>query len=164
MVPLVPHCLTPPLLTLLSPPPPPPTLPPRPPPPPPPQQTPLMRACANGWAAVAEILLQKGANINHTDIFGRTALHRAAGTGRPTVIALLLNSSPKADIVARTNDGWTALHFAARIGAVAVASKLIKGGADVHAKCNYGFTAEDVVEQYKNGRWKETKEVLQLAS
>eukprot|EP01094_Clydonella_sp_ATCC50884_P020512 TRINITY_DN4275_c0_g2_i3.p2 TRINITY_DN4275_c0_g2~~TRINITY_DN4275_c0_g2_i3.p2 ORF type:complete len:153 (-),score=35.91 TRINITY_DN4275_c0_g2_i3:283-741(-) len=127
-------------------------------------QTPLMRACANGWAAVAEILLQKGANINHTDIFGRTALHRAAGTGRPTVIALLLNSSPKADIVARTNDGWTALHFAARIGAVAVASKLIKGGADVHAKCNYGFTAEDVVEQYKNGRWKETKEVLQLAS
>jgi len=45
------------------------------------------------------------------------------------------------DVNAKSNVGWTALHFAAKFDKVDVIAALIKAGADVNAKDNNGWTA-----------------------
>jgi ankyrin repeat protein len=67
---------------------------------------------------VMEILLQNGADVNHTDHKGRTALHRAVEKDAVAVVRMLLESG--ADITLRDNDGQTALQRAGIYGHKAV--------------------------------------------
>ena len=67
------------------------------------------------------------------------ALWDAAWDGRTAVVELLLAAG--ADVDAKDEDGWTALHYAATRGHTAVVELLLAAGADVNAQSNAGGTA-----------------------
>ena len=52
--------------------------------------SPLMFACGVADMPIIEHLLDNGADVNHTNVYGQTALHFAAETGDPMCINLLL--------------------------------------------------------------------------
>jgi len=62
-----------------------------------------MYAAAAGHAAALEALIAAGANANHANEYGNTALHWAAGSGRLDAARALLEAGAKADV--RNNDG-----------------------------------------------------------
>jgi ankyrin repeat protein len=62
---------------------------------------PLERAAQAGHLGVVKLLVLKGANINATGQWGRTALHWAAEKGRDEVAAFLLRMGARADILTR---------------------------------------------------------------
>ncbi|KAG0341055.1 hypothetical protein BG004_006173 [Podila humilis] len=72
--------------------------------------SPLTTAARFGAAAMVEILLHLGADLNHKDEDGSTALHHAAAYGHLQTIALLIEKGGSATI--KNNGGWSALDFA----------------------------------------------------
>jgi ankyrin repeat protein len=52
--------------------------------------TPLMYACANGHEAIAHYLITLGADVNHQDKEGSSALHYAASNGKVNCMQLLI--------------------------------------------------------------------------
>jgi ankyrin repeat protein len=70
--------------------------------------TPLQRCCIYGTIGCARILLKGGAHIDGRDALGQTALHYAAGLGRPAMGIFLLRG--RADVNARDSRGSTPLH------------------------------------------------------
>jgi len=99
----------------------------------------LMEACEKGRTGVVESLLDRGADVNITDVEGRTPLMLAAFRGRTPVMRLLLDRS--ADPNAADNKGYTALMMAAFKGHPAATELLIDRGADVNAGSHKGGTA-----------------------
>ena len=95
--------------------------------------TALMFAAQGGHVAVAQLLLQHGADD------GETALVSAALGGHEAVAQLLLQHG--ADVAAASNGGVTALMYAAQGGHEAVAQLLLQHGADAAAASNGGVTA-----------------------
>ena len=71
------------------------------------QHSALMCAAVGGHEAVAQLLLQHGADVAAARNDGRTALMCAAEGGHEAVAQLLLQH--RADVAAADNDGWTAL-------------------------------------------------------
>lgn len=63
---------------------------------------------------VARLLLDKGADVNAVNVWGRTPLMLAAFWGTPSLIKLLLNSGADPDL--RDQDGLTALETAQKKG------------------------------------------------
>jgi len=78
----------------------------------------LLDQAWEGDAAVVELLLAAGADVDAKDEAGWTALHDAATRGYDDVVELLLVAG--ADVEAKSNTGWTALHYAAQEGHAAV--------------------------------------------
>ncbi|KAG0033372.1 hypothetical protein BGZ81_008582 [Podila clonocystis] len=72
--------------------------------------SPLTTAARFGAAGMVEILLHLGADLNHKDDDGSTALHHAAAYGHLQTIALLIEKGGSSTI--KNNGGWTALDFA----------------------------------------------------
>ncbi|KAF9162605.1 hypothetical protein BGX20_001673, partial [Mortierella sp. AD010] len=72
--------------------------------------TPLIAAARYGAVNLVEILLQLGADLNHRDEEGSTALHHAAAYGHLQTISLLIEKGSSATI--KNNGGWTAQDFA----------------------------------------------------
>ncbi|KAG0040495.1 hypothetical protein BGZ82_002211 [Podila clonocystis] len=72
--------------------------------------SPLTTAARFGAASMVEILLHLGADLNHKDDDGSTALHHAAAYGHLQTIALLIEKGGSSTI--KNNGGWTALDFA----------------------------------------------------
>ncbi|KAF9381866.1 hypothetical protein CPB97_007520 [Podila verticillata] len=72
--------------------------------------SPLTTAARFGAAGMVEILLHLGADLNHKDDDGSTALHHAAAYGHLQTITLLIEKGGSSTI--KNNGGWTALDFA----------------------------------------------------
>ena len=78
-------------------------------------------------AGGAELLIEKGADVNAKAGFGSTPLHDAAFSDLKEVTELLIANG--ADVNAKAEEGWTPLHDAARGGHKEIADLLRKHGA-----------------------------------
>jgi ankyrin repeat protein len=99
-----------------------------------------MTATIHGRGAVAELLLDRGADVNAADDDeGVTALMLAARYGEVALVVRFLERGAIVD--ARARDGWTALTYAARRGHPDVARRLLRAGADPTLTDRSGWTA-----------------------
>jgi ankyrin repeat protein len=102
-------------------------------------RTPLSWAAEKGqWEVVGILLRRHDVLTDSTDRNGRTPLSWAAETGQEQTMKLLLDN--KADVAATIQGGWTALHYAAKNGHVAVVQMLLDR-VDVDATSSDGTTA-----------------------
>jgi ankyrin repeat protein len=93
-------------------------------------QTPLHWASREGHLEVAQLLLDKGADVKATNSnCGGTPLHLASREGHLEVAQLLLDEG--ADVKAADSDGRPPLHWASRNRHLEVAKLLLDKGADV---------------------------------
>lgn len=83
------------------------------------------------FAEVTRLLLEKGADLNTRDKWGRTPLMIAARAGNREMVDLLMGW--EADLHARDQRGYTALMYAAWKGHVHIVRALIERGADVRS-------------------------------
>lgn len=114
------------------------------------RESPLIGAASLGVEAVATLLLEAGADVEATSVFGARPLHWAASIGLPQTVAALIERG--AEIEARcTEYGATPLFWAAhavgphgprgRRDPAGAARVLIAAGADAHAKNKQGMSA-----------------------
>src|SRR5438128_153425 len=93
---------------------------------------------ASGGTMIRRLLSMK-ADVNATNDYGETPLHRAAFHGFTDVVRLLLKNA--ADVKRRARRGETALLYAARPeGYPETVLALIEGGADANGADNIGMT------------------------
>lgn len=95
----------------------------------------LMFACEQGYLALADFLLARGADINQVNdhVFkGRTALMSAAWAGQVEAVKLLLAHDAGVNVADSGKE--TALFKAANRGYAEVVWLLLDNGADVHAR------------------------------
>jgi ankyrin repeat protein len=105
-----------------------------------PQLTALGAAALWGQREIVDLLLEKGADVNRTDMEGgRTPLHQALIGGEGEIAERLLQAGAGAD--PRTLAGFSPLMYASIFNLSGLASKLIEQGADVNARTNDGETA-----------------------
>ena len=141
--------------------------------------TPLFYAAHKGKKDVAEFLIAKGADVNAKTNMYRTPLHVAAKDtivvvdglgntarddiatidGKKDIIKLLIAKG--ADVNAKTNTGWTPLHYAAEWGKKDVAELLIANGADPGIADNKGETPRMRAEF--NSRYPDIAQLLKNA-
>ena len=104
------------------------------------EQTPLHLAAFNGHKEIAELLTDKGADVN-AKVDGWTPLHSAT---TKEVAELLIDNG--ADVNAKDSVRWTPLHRAAVDGHKEIVELLIAEGADVNAQHDDGGTPLDWAE------------------
>jgi ankyrin repeat protein len=92
----------------------------------------LCRVSADGHEVVAQLLLDRGAQVNAKNDSNLTALYRAVSWGHIGIVKLLLDY--KANVNANNGFGATALHQAASCGEIRVVQLLLDYKANVHAK------------------------------
>ncbi len=95
--------------------------------------SPLMVAAAKGHSPFVRLLLENGADVNAIDVYGWTPLARASFEKRNEVVGIIV-SVPGADIDARDDQGATALHHAASVGAIRIIELLLSAGANRNIK------------------------------
>ena len=129
------------------------------------QQNNLLENCKYGRLEEVRKALQAGADPNTTGgRFSSTCLMEAAGNNHDEVVALLL-SSPGIQVNAkdldwRTNEDWTALHFACGYGCLASLSKLLAApGLQLNLRHKDGYTP--IMTAIFRGK---TEAVLQMAA
>ena len=94
-------------------------------------ETPLMTCARSGDVAAVRLLLGRGAEVNATEpTQHQTALMWAAAERHVDVVQTLIEA--RADLRAQTTLGFTALHFAARLGDLASTRLLLEAGVDVN--------------------------------
>jgi ankyrin repeat protein len=97
-------------------------------------------ACMENDLEMVEILLARGAPVDHLDNMGRTALHLAAQNGNPEMVRLLIDR--KADVNVRSHvRPETPRTLAAQGGQAEVVELLLAAGADPDAVDHFGRTA-----------------------
>jgi ankyrin repeat protein len=95
------------------------------------RDSPLTGAALVGSLETMRFLLDSGADLDHQDEGGWTALIAGSHAGEDAVVELLLERG--ANLRSRSSIEQTALHLAASQGHETVASQLIKAGAEVDA-------------------------------
>lgn len=93
-----------------------------------------------GWIII-QLLIEKGADVNAINKYGKTCLHTAVESydPKPKVVELLIEND--ADVDAINNNGETCLHIAATTSNIKVVRFLVKEkNADVNARDKYGNT------------------------
>jgi ankyrin repeat protein len=100
-------------------------------------ETPLMISARSGSADAVRILIEYGAAVNAKEPNqNQTALMWAAAEKHPDVIQALIESH--ADLRAGTKQGFTALHFAARVGDLESVKLLLAAGVDINLQTQAG--------------------------
>lgn len=94
-------------------------------------ETPLMICAKSGSADAVRILVEYGATVNAKEpAQGQTALMWAAAERHPDVVQAFIDSH--ADLTANSKQGFTAIHFAARVGDLESVKELLAAGVDVN--------------------------------
>jgi hypothetical protein len=93
-------------------------------------------------------LVAEGANVNHQNFNGETALHIAASLGNLQIVQYLIGRG--ANLHARTGTQWMPIHHAIRFNHVRVANYLISRKASLTQKTIDGFTPLDFAKKSKN--------------
>ncbi|XP_070983892.1 protein phosphatase 1 regulatory subunit 12A-like [Oncorhynchus clarkii lewisi] len=105
----------------------------------------FMAACSAGDREEVAALLRQGADINHANIDGLTALHQACIDENAEMVQFLVESG--SDVNRGDNEGWTPLHAAASCGFIQITKYLIEHGARVGAVNSEGELPLDVVTE-----------------
>lgn len=71
--------------------------------------TPLHLAAANGYADLVQMLVERGASVDHTNKSGNTPLHWAAANAQEKCVQILLSSCAGVDVLQKNNFGRSAL-------------------------------------------------------
>ncbi|XP_046853243.1 integrin-linked protein kinase-like [Xenia sp. Carnegie-2017] len=95
--------------------------------------TPLHWASREGWVALFDILVARGARINNLNNGGDTPLHCAVSKGQKPIVLKLLNLNAHVNIA--NEHGNTPLHYACFWSYEEICRELIKKGANV-SQCN----------------------------
>jgi ankyrin repeat protein len=125
------------------------------------RESPLIAAVSLGVEAVARVLVEAGADLEATSIFGARALHWAAWTGASTVVELLVAHG--ATLEAKDSEfGATPLFWAVhgdgpngppeKRDQVGAARLLIASGATVNPSNQDGLSAVELAETAESGR------------
>ncbi|HLI82942.1 MAG TPA: ankyrin repeat domain-containing protein [Bryobacteraceae bacterium] len=94
-------------------------------------ETPLMTCARSGSADAVRMLVEYGAKVDAKEpVEGQTALMWAAAECHPAVVQALIEAH--ADLKALTRQGFTALHFAARVGDLESVKALLAAGMDIN--------------------------------
>jgi len=107
-------------------------------------ETPLMLAALNNQLDVAQVLIDRGAEINFK---GWTPLHYAATHGHVAMIHLLLDNSAYID--AEAPNGNTPLIMATQFGSPQSVKVLLEEGADPTLRNNANISALDISEHFE---------------
>jgi ankyrin repeat protein len=83
-------------------------------------------------SAVVKLLIGAGVNVNHRDMWGRSALIHAAECGNDAAIRQMIKAGARLDDC-DNNKGWSPLHYAVFNGHFFAAYSLLKAGTDVDA-------------------------------
>ncbi|XP_013408033.1 E3 ubiquitin-protein ligase HACE1 isoform X2 [Lingula anatina] len=106
----------------------------------------LLHIAANcGSYECLALLLKKGAEVNHQDVSGCTALHLSARNGRKKCLTKLLEC--KADVNMRNNEGLTMIHWLAVNGRTEILNDVLLYVKDVDVEDSQGQTALHVSSQ-----------------
>ena len=89
-----------------------------------------------------DLIIKRGANINHRSLGGGTPLQKACGAGYIDAVKTLIKNG--ADVNLIDDENVTCLHVAAYAGHKEIVELLIAKGADVNAKEENGDTPLDV--------------------
>jgi uncharacterized protein len=108
---------------------------------------PLGLACFFGHTALAEFLLERGAEVSapSSNLLNVQPIHSAAAGQHLEIVRLLLDHG--ADPNARQADGYTPLHSAAQNGQAAMVRLLLEHKADRYAENSEGITPVDLARQ-----------------
>ncbi|HEV8416728.1 MAG TPA: ankyrin repeat domain-containing protein [Bryobacteraceae bacterium] len=100
-------------------------------------ETPLMTCAKTGNVDAVRLLVEYGAAVNAKEpAQGQTALMWAAAERHPNVVSALV--AAHADLKARSKDGFTPIHFAARVGDLESVKLLLAAGVDVNIQTQTG--------------------------
>ncbi|KAK2810116.1 hypothetical protein FQN50_003311 [Emmonsiellopsis sp. PD_5] len=102
-------------------------------------RTPLCYAAGSGHRSVVELLLEKGAELNHFDKKGYSPLLRAAAMGHTETAKLMLEKG--ADPNSKTVLNYTPLLLAAKEGHASMLEALLEKNADPNVKNRCGETS-----------------------
>jgi uncharacterized protein len=95
------------------------------------RETPLMTCAKSGSADAVRMLIEYGAAINAKEpTQNQTALMWAAAERHPDVVKAFIDAH--ADLTATTKQGFTAIHFSARLGDLESVKLLLAAGVDVN--------------------------------
>lgn len=106
--------------------------------------TPLHRAAGYNHLGLAQLLLQKSAQVDATDNFGRIPLHNAAQYGHTDMIELLVSEG--SDINKQDLLGHSPLHVTASNRTFTACLKLIELGANINLRSESGELPYDLAE------------------
>ncbi|KAM9753174.1 protein phosphatase 1 regulatory subunit 12A isoform 2-T2 [Menidia menidia] len=105
----------------------------------------FMAACSAGDREEVAALLRQGADINHANVDGLTALHQACIDENAEMVQFLVESG--SDVNRGDNEGWTPLHAAASCGFIQITKYLLEHGAHVGAVNSEGELPLDVATE-----------------
>jgi ankyrin repeat protein len=92
--------------------------------------TALHWAAYQGYAPIAQVLIERGALVNPVDENGNTPLLLATQRGYVDVVAVLIAHG--ADVNVRDKSNWTPLFYAAKAGNLEIVKALVGAAADVN--------------------------------